>query len=365
VLNRLTATAAVCGILLLLTATCRTAGANASATRPRVKTFRLPPGGDPWGLAIDRAGDIWFAEPACDLSPACSPMLRPGRIGELNPRSGRVRLYRLRKIPGNQPVFLVFDHAGHLWFTTPLNSRIGEFNPATGRFMGQWAVTPGSGPWDLTIAHGALWYTDHWGSAVSVFDTLRHRHHDFATPSANSSPYGIAAEGGLIWFTEDNPSVDRVAAFNLASAKISEYPIVRPANGTPHMIAVAPDGHPWWTEGFSNTIATLNPAAATPEACGVAAGVCNGVRRFALPSSPTCGTETHVSAIAVQRSTGRVWLDDSLSAQVGAFSPADDTFSMTTLPNCRAHPHDGLTVSRAGDVWFDEEFGNAIGELIP
>jgi hypothetical protein len=38
---------------------------------------------------------------------------------------------------------------------------------------------------------------------------------------------------------------------------------------------------------------------------------------------------------------------------------------MTTLRNCRAHPHDGLTVSRAGHVWFDEEFGNAIGELIP
>jgi streptogramin lyase len=88
VLNRLTVMAAACGILLLSTATCRTAGANASATRPRVKTFRLPPGGDPWGLAIDRAGDIWFAEPACDVSPACSPRLRPGRIGELNPAPG-------------------------------------------------------------------------------------------------------------------------------------------------------------------------------------------------------------------------------------------------------------------------------------
>jgi streptogramin lyase len=71
-----------------------------------------------------------------------------------------------------------------------------------------------------------------------------------------------------------------------------------------------------------------------------------------------------VSAIAVQGS-GRVWLDDSLSAQVGEFDPADGTFAMTTLSNCRAHPHDGLTVSRSGDVWFDEEFGNAIGELIP
>jgi streptogramin lyase len=54
-----------------------------------------------------------------------------------------------------------------------------------------------------------------------------------------------------------------------------------------------------------------------------------------------------------------------LTAQVGAFNPTRAHFNLTTLSNCNAHPHDGLSLNGAGDVWFDEEFGNAIGELIP
>jgi hypothetical protein len=38
---------------------------------------------------------------------------------------------------------------------------------------------------------------------------------------------------------------------------------------------------------------------------------------------------------------------------------------MSTLSNCGAHPHDGLSVDSGGNVWFDEEFANVIGELIP
>jgi streptogramin lyase len=326
----------------------------------------VPPGGDPWGTAIDRSGNVWFADPRCDVSPTCPSGTPPGRIGELNPSTRRVKLYRLPRIPGNQPVFLAFDKAGRLWFTTPNNARIGEFDPSNHRFIGQWRVTPGGGPWDLTFARGRLWYTDYFGSAVSVFNTSRHTHYDFSTPSSRSHPYGIAASGGFVWFTENSSSVDRVAVINTWSHRTSEYPIVLPLSGTPHMIAIGPEGHPWWTEGSSNTIATLDPAEASPGRCGMQEGPCRGVRRFALPSTgAACSPWTHVSGIAVQRSTGRVWLDNSLTAQVGGFSPGDHTFTMTRVRNCRAHPHDGLSLSRTGAVWFDEEFGNAIGELVP
>jgi streptogramin lyase len=40
-------------------------------------------------------------------------------------------------------------------------------------------------------------------------------------------------------------------------------------------------------------------------------------------------------------------------------------FSLSTLSNCGAHPHDGLALDPAGRIWFDEEFANAIGELSP
>jgi len=259
---------------------------------------------------------------------------------------------------------VAFDGSGNLWFTTPNNSMIGEFSPSSGEFVGQWPVTAGSGPWDLTFANGQLWYTEHFVSAVGRFNPTTHVHQDFQTPTANSNPYGIAASGPLVWFTENNSTVDQVAVLDTShNNAISEYPIVQPRSGTPHLIVVGANGHPWWTEGWSNTIATLDPAAATPGSCGSASGNCTGVQRFTVPASSTCGSSTHTSGIAYDVATDRVWFDNSLTAQVGSFTPSTGTFAMTTLSDCNAHPHDGLSLDSAGNVWFGEEFANAIGEL--
>jgi len=212
-----------------------------------------------------------------------------------------------------------------------------------------------------------IYYTEHLVSAVGSFDPSTHAFRDFQTPSANSNPYGIAASGSLVWFTENNSNVDRIASLNTANNAISEYPIVLPlSNSTPHLVTIGAGGNPWWTEGWSNTIATLNPAAATPGQCGVQSGTCNGIQRFQPPAPATCNSSgTHISGIAFQGSSGQVWFDNSLSAQVGSLAPSTDVFAVTTLSNCGAHPHDGLGLDSAGNVWFDEEFANAIGELIP
>jgi streptogramin lyase len=338
------------------------------AARATINTFFTAGGaGAPWGTAIDRAGSIWFAEPGCDFETTCSASARPGHIGVIKASSHAVVHYALPNIPGNQPIFLAFDRSGKLWFTTPKNSRIGEFDPSTGTFVGQWRVTAGSGPWDLTFAGGRLWYTEHFASAVGSFDPATRTSHDFPTPSANSNPYGIAANGGLIWFTENNSNVDRVAVLDTtANNTISEFPIVLPMSGTPHLITIDSGGRPWWTEGWTNTIATLDPAAGTAGQCGTPEGTCNGIRRFAAPAPTACvRSGVHTSGIAYQSSAQRVWFDDSLAARVGSFSPSTNTFAMTTLSTCSGHPHDGLSVDGAGNVWFDEEFANAIGQLIP
>jgi streptogramin lyase len=340
--------------------------ARAAAPGPLINAHVIPNGvGDPWGTAIDRSGNVWFAEPGCDFTPTCPAETPPGQIGELDRSSGRFRQYRLPDIPGNQPIFLAFDRSGNLWFTTPNNSMIGEFRPWTRRFAGQWPVTAGSGPWDLTFANGRLWYTENLVSAVGSFDPVTHAHQDFQTPTPGSHPYGIAARGRRIWFTENPTSVDQVAVLDTANGNsISEYPIVEPKDGTPHKIVVDRRGHPWWTEGWSNTIATLDPAVATPGSCGSSSGTCIGVRRFTPPPSTTCGSGTHASGIAYERNANRIWLDNSLTGQVGSFTPSTGMFEMTALSDC-GHPHDGLSVDSAGHVWFDEEFANTIGELIP
>jgi streptogramin lyase len=353
------------GVLSLKRAPAFAASAtSAASTQPTIKTFWITHGvGNPWGSEIDSAGNIWFAEPGCDFAPFCAEDTPPGQIVKLDPTTGAFTYYALPNRPGNQPIFVAFDGSGNLWFTTPNNSMIGKFNPSTGEF-GQWPVTPGSGPWDLTFANGQLWYTEHFVSAVGRFNPTTHVHQDIQTPTAHSNPYGIAASGALVWFTENSPSVAQVAVLDTQNNAISEYPIVPPPGTTPHLIVVGANGHPWWTEGWSNTIATLDPAAATSGSCGSPSGSCNGLQRFTVPASSTCGGSTHTSGIAYEAATDRVWFDNSLTAQVGSFSPSTGTFAMTTLSDCNAHPHDGLSLDSAGNVWFGEEFANAIGELV-
>jgi streptogramin lyase len=342
--------------------------AASSEAQPTINTFSATGGvGEPWGTAVDSAGNVWFAEPGCDFAPTCSANAGPGQIGEIKASSHSVAFYTLPSISGNQPIFVTFDGSGNLWFTTPNNSKIGEFDPSTGQLVGQWPVTAGTGPWDLTFVGGKIWYTEHLASAVGSFGPSTHAYRDFQTPTANSNPYGIAADGGLLWFTENNSGVDRIAVLDTArNNAISEYQIVLPVSGTPHLIAIGAGGDPWWTEGWSNTIATLDPAAATPGQCGTTSGTCKGIQRFQAPAPATCSTSgTHTSGIAFQRSPQLVWFDNSLTAQVGSFSPSSNAFAMNTLSNCGAHPHDGLGLDGLGNVWFDEEFANAVGELIP
>jgi len=326
--------------------------------------------GDPWGTAVDGAGNVWFAEPGCDFGSGCSSSTPPGQIGEVIAATGSVNLYPLPNLTNNQPLFVALDGMGNVWFTTPNNDMIGEFNPLTHSFVGQWAVTPGTGPWDLTFNKGVIWYSEHYVSAVGEFNPAAHTHADFQTPTGSSNPYGIVgndpANGNLVWFTENNGNVARIGVVDTANGNaIAEYLIrsVLPGSSlTAHSIALDAQGHPWWTEGWVHDIGTLNPGGGTPGSCGTASGDCLGVSEYALPTGGCSGS--HVSGIHIT-SSGSVWSDDSLSAQLFSFDPSAGQFSGYALTNCGAHPHDGLNVDSSNHLWWDEEFANNIGNLIP
>jgi streptogramin lyase len=58
-----------------------------------------------------------------------------------------------------------------------------------------------------------------------------------------------------------------------------------------------------------------------------------------------------------------VWFTDSLAAQVGSLDVNTGRFSIQQLDDCIAHPHDGIAIDDEGDIWWNEQFANALGEL--
>ena len=346
-----------------------TLGPAATATPlppPPITTITLTGVGYPWGTALDSVGNLWFAEPGCDFASTCPSSAGLGQLGEIPAGTTTPVFYFLPNLPGNQPIFVAVDASGNVWFTTPDNSMIGEFNPATRAFVGQWAVTPGSGPWDLTFNNGKIWYTEHLVSDIGEFDPVTHTFRDFVTPSANSQPYGIVSgdplNTNLVWFTESNDTVSRIASIDVTTDAIAEYPI-RAQVGvelTPHLIAIDARGRLWWSEGWVRAIGMLTPSRAIPGQCGASSGDCAGVTEYALPASTTACIGSHISGIAIQNGGTRIWLDDSLAGQVGYYDTATNAFTLFNV-SCLAHSHDGLRIGVGTTVWWDEEFTNTLG----
>jgi streptogramin lyase len=345
-------------------------GGTTAVSVTTMQEYALPGGvGNPWGIAADGTGNLWFAEPGCNFPFACPITTPAGQLGELAAGAHQVQFYPLPDIPGNQPLFVAVDGSGNIWFTTPNNSMIGEFDPKAQRFVGQWPVIPDSGPWDLTFNQGMLWYTEYFISGIGMFDPQTHTYRDFATPTPNSNPYGIVGNdpvnSNLVWFTENNSSVARIGVLDIANNDhIAEYPIrAQPSeNLTPHLIALDGRGAPWWTEGNTRALGMLDPTTATPGRCAGAAQTCAGISEIYLPPAPHACPHSHLSGIAIDRDD-HIWIDDSLSAQVGNYSRATHQFTLYNLGKCEVHPHDGLALDPAFHLWWTEEFGNALGEL--
>lgn len=333
------------------------------------------PGFEPWGLTQDHAGNIWVADPQCDPPdithhPFCATTVRGDLIEyasiDFN-KSARPLSINQEPAGYSSPFFVAADSNNNIWFTEPVTNALGELD-SQGNWR-QWSLpTPGANPFDLTIdQYGHIWFTEPGISAIGEFDPTSHQFHSLPTPSANGDPYGISGPDpstGSIWFTENNPQIHRIGRLTPTSSGginrgMQEYLAPASNRNTPHLITFDTKGNIWWSEGWAGNIGQL----AINQALN---GTSNGVREYSVPS-PNCPARSncgiHISGIGAD-SNGVIWFDDSLSSQVGSYTPGSG-FSMYTLEgsvSSGSHPHDGLIVDHSRNIWLSEEFGNRLVE---
>src|SRR5579859_6931127 len=335
--------------------------AHAAPTLTEINTS----GGYPWGIGFDNAGNAWVALPGCDPAPVC-PSTRQGSIQQVS-RSKFNSVNTYSEPSGfSSPVFVAIDAANNVWFTEPMSNAIGELTPGSNSWQ-QWNVpTSSAAPYDLAFdASGNLWFTEINANKIGEFIPSTHQFNETPTPTGGSKPYGIVGPDpstGQMWFTENISSVARIGSFlppttgALSTQNIKEYLTNSGSSSvTPHLITFDRNGNIWWTEGWDKDIGKLVISQAVP-------GTKQGVTEYGVPAcSGSCAT--HISGIGVD-SAGTVWFDDSLSGRVGSFVPSTNTFSMISLPNGSAHPHDGLAVDSSNNVFVAEEFANKLAKIV-
>lgn len=359
------------------------AHADPTLIRDTVRAVNPSYAADPWSVIFDGSGNVWVAEPQCDVNvnavPICSHTSQ-GSILEysMSGFNNGTQPWQILTVPTgySSPFFLKFDGSGNLWFTEPLTNAIGEYTK-NGTWNQYPVKTANASPLDLTIdQYGHIWFTELSANQVGELDPSSGTVNEYGVPTSGSQPYGIAGPDPTthsIWFTENSQYVHRIGQLTpnpdgTINGSIQEYLTNTSTNGdTPHLITYDNNGNIWWTEGYDGEIGKLVINQRSN-------GTSQGVTEYAVPA-PDCpnppiqGVDcgSHTSGISID-GNGNVWFDDSRSSRYGMFNPSTQSFNMYIINGCvtnNTHPHDGLAVDSNNNVWFTEEFGSTLDEALP
>jgi virginiamycin B lyase len=162
----------------------------ASVTRLQNGVFTMhsvgQQGGTPYGIALDRSGNIWATLQGSDK------LARIANNGELTTFDVPTRNSGLGD--------LAVDESGAVWFLELRANKIGRL--AGERFAEFEVPTPSAGLASLAPApDGSLWFTElHAGKLGRIKDG---NVSEFGLPRASSRPFGVAVDtSNVVWYTD-------------------------------------------------------------------------------------------------------------------------------------------------------------------
>jgi virginiamycin B lyase len=194
----------------------------------------LDPTDIPTAVAVGPDGAVWFT---IDFSDAIG-VLRDGRLQKIP--KGRENL---------EPLGLAVDAAGNAWYADPLAQAIGRVTPggsvetftlpAPIARLGRLAVAP----------DGAVWFADVWANSFTRLEDGRFAPHPL--PSREPGPFGVAVDAsGTVWGTLQSANqLVRIAPDGQMTA------LDLPTRGAvPSDVAVDASGAVWFLETRANKI---------------------------------------------------------------------------------------------------------------
>jgi virginiamycin B lyase len=294
------------------------AEAGAAQAAPTIREFHVPAGSHPHDVAPARDGTVWFTAQ------------RSGRLGRLDPRTGRSRMVALGA--GSAPHGVIVGPDGAPWVTDGGLNAIVRVDPRTLRVrrFPLPANRPGA---NLNTASfdrsGRLWFTGQsgvYGSVVPGSGRVR----AFTAPRG-FGPYGISTTpSGQVWYASLAGSY--IARIETGTGRAR---VVQPPTAGQGARRIWPDstGRLWVSEYNAGRLGRYEPAT-------------RRWREWRLP-----GDDPHPYAVFVdERDT--VWLTDFGEDRLLRFDPRTERFTPIRLPTAQAAVRQLL--GRPGEVWGAE-----------
>ena len=85
-----------------------------------MKEYELPANAKPHTVEIDAKGNVWYTGNT------------NGTVGYLDPKTGKITVFKMPDPKAKDPHTLVFDKKGIGWFTLQNSNMVGRIDPASG-----------------------------------------------------------------------------------------------------------------------------------------------------------------------------------------------------------------------------------------
>jgi virginiamycin B lyase len=203
-------------------------------------------------LAFDHNGVVWFT-----VAKAQPPQFPQGaKVGFLNLFSSEIEFATIPS-PGANPFDLAADSKGTIFFTELGSPRIGAVAPDSLKVSEFPLPNPKIGTCSLTITpDDAIWYTDSARGYLGRFETKSQKFQEWPSPSGEKSKPGpIANVSGTIWYVETGAEPNVLVHFDPAAQKFQSWPLNE--GGMAGQLYAQPDGTLWLTRPQSNGISQI------------------------------------------------------------------------------------------------------------
>jgi streptogramin lyase len=163
-------------------------------------TWKLPFNARPVGLALDRLGNLWFADPD------------KGELGRVEPGLDLLTMY---DPPTGGTPDMVTSSVGRIWYIDDTSHRIGSLDPSLAAPKSSYVLSPTETTLDSSCASISPASS---GSVSSASDTVNWSSASYTTTvdaggwqisdlPTDAYPWGIAAIPGQVWFVDNGRQV--------------------------------------------------------------------------------------------------------------------------------------------------------------
>jgi virginiamycin B lyase len=201
---------------------------------------------------------------------------------------------------GDEDDLLVAIADGKLWYIKSGDSQIVYIDPVTKKKV-EFKLPENSKPRDLTDgpdATGAVWFTERGTNTIGHITTTGDQMHHSVT-TANSGLTGITkGTDGNLWFTETK--ANKIGKMSADGMNVMEYSVPTASAGLAY-ISGGKDAV-WFAEKNLNKLGRITYAGTVTE--------------FDLP------TGSQPKSVAVDSTTGYVWVTETGTRKVARFNPA-------------------------------------------